>query len=84
MHLPLNVLLGPQAAKVLQSGVQTDLSKMLFMHGDVMDVFGIKDVRVTRCGYTGEDGFEVKTTLQFVTFWSAHMLKSLTAQKTKG
>ena len=56
-------LSGPQAAKVLQSGVQGDLSKMLFMHGGVMDVFGIKDVRVTRCGYTGEDGFEVKTAL---------------------
>ena len=62
MRLPLDVLLGPQAAKVLQSGVQSDLSKMLFMHGGIMDVFGIKDVRVTRCGYTGEDGFEVRTT----------------------
>jgi len=55
----LVALQGPQAAKVLQSGVQTDLSKMFFMHGGVMDVFGIKDVRVTRCGYTGEDGFEL-------------------------
>lgn len=61
MYSPLHVPLGPQAAKVLQSGVQTDLSRMFFMHGGVMDVFGIKDVRVTRCGYTGEDGFEVRT-----------------------
>ena len=53
-------ILGPKAANVLQSGVQGDLSKMPFMHGCEMDIFGIKDVRVTRCGYTGEDGFEVK------------------------
>ena len=61
--IPRDALIGPQAAKVLQSGLQSDLSKMFFMHGGVMDVFGIKDVRVTRCGYTGEDGFEVRITL---------------------
>ena len=33
---------------------------MLFMHTAEMDVFGVKNVRVTRCGYTGEDGFEVR------------------------
>lgn len=55
----LLALQGPKAAAVLQSGVQGDLSKMFFMRTDVMDVFGIKDVRVTRCGYTGEDGFEL-------------------------
>ena len=54
-----NYFSGPEAAKVLQSGVQGDLSKMFFMHTAEMDVFGLKDVRVTRCGYTGEDGFEV-------------------------
>ena len=62
--IPRDALIGPQAAKVLQSGLQSDLSKMFFMHGGVMDVFGIKDVRVTRCGYTGEDGFEVRITVR--------------------
>lgn len=82
MSSPLDVPLGPQAANVLQSGAQTDLSKMFFMHGGVMDVFGIKDVRVARCGYTGEDGFEVRT-LCYVTLFPVHMLtcKSFTASK---
>ena len=65
--------IGPQAAKVLQSSVETDLSKMFFMHGGEMDVFGIKDVRVTRCGYTGEDGFEVRTTLRSCHFLSCSL-----------
>ncbi|CAH3046955.1 unnamed protein product [Porites lobata] len=55
----LIALQGPKAVAILQSGVTGDLSKMFFMHTGVMDVFGIKDVRVTRCGYTGEDGFEL-------------------------
>lgn len=51
---------GPKAAHVLQGGVDGDLSQLTFMNGVTTKVFGIKDVRITRCGYTGEDGFEVK------------------------
>ena len=53
------ISLGPKAALSLQSGVSFDLSTLKFMNGRTTDVFGIKGCRVTRCGYTGEDGFEV-------------------------
>lgn len=36
-----------------------NLSKMNFMTGVETTVGGIPNVRVTRCGYTGEDGFEL-------------------------
>lgn len=36
-----------------------DFSKMGFMTGIQTTVAGIPNCRVTRCGYTGEDGFEI-------------------------
>ena len=44
---------------VLQEGIQDDLSKLYFNHTALVDVWGIP-CRVTRCGYTGEDGVEVR------------------------
>lgn len=55
----LLALQGPSAARVLQAGVSDDLSKLPFMSSAVMGVFGVPGCRVTRCGYTGEDGVEI-------------------------
>lgn len=36
-----------------------DLSKMNFMTSTITNFGGIENTRITRCGYTGEDGFEI-------------------------
>ena len=53
------IILGPEMVKALQGGLNFDLASLSFMHSRIGNVFGIADCRVTRCGYTGEDGVEV-------------------------
>lgn len=57
----LLALQGPGAAAALQTLMPSsiDLKKMNFMNGIDCEVAGISGCRVTRCGYTGEDGFEI-------------------------
>uniref|UniRef100_A0A8C6XZL1 Aminomethyltransferase n=1 Tax=Naja naja TaxID=35670 RepID=A0A8C6XZL1_NAJNA len=55
----LLALQGPAMAHVLQPGVADDLAKLPFMSSAMMAVFGVQGCRVTRCGYTGEDGVEI-------------------------
>lgn len=51
---------GPEMVKVLDGALEkVDLGSLHFMHSAVTTVFGIPDCRVTRCGYTGEDGVEI-------------------------
>jgi aminomethyltransferase len=53
-------LQGPKAVSVLQNFVAGNLSNLNFMEASFMAVPNIdENVLVSRCGYTGEDGFEI-------------------------
>jgi len=58
--MSLLALQGPKAAKALQCGTTVELDSMKFMHGEDAELFGVGGCRITRCGYTGEDGFEIR------------------------
>ncbi|EGG20047.1 aminomethyltransferase [Cavenderia fasciculata] len=49
---------GPETERIVSQVLGRDLSKMEFMTQMDMTLDGI-DLIVTRCGYTGEDGFEI-------------------------
>jgi len=55
----LIALQGPKMVQALQPGVGIDLQKLPFMINAETEVFGVSGCRVTRCGYTGEDGVEI-------------------------
>ena len=57
-HLSLVALQGPSAVKVVEGLSGQSLAKMPFMSGQFLKLDGIT-AYVSRCGYTGEDGFEV-------------------------
>ncbi|XP_074661855.1 aminomethyltransferase, mitochondrial-like [Tubulanus polymorphus] len=59
INMALLALQGPGMVKALQPLVETDLSKLYFMTSVITTLCGIKNCRVTRCGYTGEDGVEL-------------------------
>ncbi|WP_067729961.1 glycine cleavage system aminomethyltransferase GcvT [Oceanobacillus damuensis] len=56
----LLALQGPKAEKILQKITDIDLSEITpFRFAQHVNLDGIKDVLVSRTGYTGEDGFEL-------------------------
>lgn len=55
----LLALQGPQSMNVLQKFVSVDLTKLYFMSSVISSVCGVPDCHINRCGYTGEDGFEI-------------------------
>jgi len=75
----LLALQGPKASAVLQKLVRDDLSKLPFMHGGNMKIQIGKDsvdCIVTRCGYTGEDGFEISVPDSHVVPFAETLLKA--------
>ena len=56
VSIKLYVCAGPGVVSLLQG---LGLASMGFMCSAVVDVCGVQECRVTRCGYTGEDGVEV-------------------------
>jgi aminomethyltransferase len=56
LDLSLIALQGPKAISVLEN--LTEINKFEFMTARRMEIKGIP-VYISRCGYTGEDGFEV-------------------------
>ncbi|CAG9772191.1 unnamed protein product [Ceutorhynchus assimilis] len=55
----LVALQGPKAAEALQKLTDVDLKTLYFMNTRIGDIANIQGCRITRCGYTGEDGFEL-------------------------
>lgn len=73
-------LQGPKARSVLQPLVDVDLAKMYFMSTGLLSVAGVSSCRVTRCGYTGEDGFEISIPSHASTHVVEKLLQSSVAE----
>ena len=55
-------------ANVLSQGISHNLEGLPFMTSGMMEVFGIPQCRVSRCGYTGEDGVEVSLSIVLILY----------------
>jgi len=80
----LLALQGPGAAdavaKILPDGF--DLLNMAFMTGVDTKLMGIDGCRVTRCGYTGEDGFEIAIPAESTEAIASKLLEDATVNPT--
>jgi aminomethyltransferase len=74
--MALLALQGPRAQEILSRHTKADLESVKYYHFTIGTVAGVKDIIISRTGYTGEDGFELYfDNAQAETIWNA-----LTAQ----
>lgn len=72
--IALLALQGPKAAEILQPLTAVDLSTIKYYHFAIGSMLGVPDVRISRTGYTGEDGFELYFAPEHAArIWSALM-----------
>ena len=76
-NLSLIALQGPKSSQILEKLI-SGVSSLKFMNGNKFSYNG-KDVYITRSGYTGEDGFEISISNDFV----EDFVKKLISQKVK-
>lgn len=55
----LIALQGPNAMSILKRLVNVDLENLEFMTSVTAQIKDVANCQITRCGYTGEDGFEI-------------------------
>lgn len=79
----LVALQGPGMSSVLQPGLDFALSTLPFMTTWSADVFGIAGCRVTRCGYTGEDGVEISVPANKAVALVNHLLNATKSVDTR-
>lgn len=71
---------GPQMVAAVQPGLKdVDLNKLTFMTSVETELFGVPGCRVSRCGYTGEDGVEISIPVEHTQSIVEQLLASQTA-----
>ncbi|KAI3422196.1 hypothetical protein GPALN_012729 [Globodera pallida] len=71
---------GPEMMKLMESETDVSLDSLFFMQSSVGKVCGVGNCRVTRCGYTGEDGVEISVSVEAAKNVVERLLSSKAAQ----
>lgn len=76
--MQLLAIQGPGAAEAVSKVLPSDfdLTNMAFMTGTDTTIDGIDGCRITRCGYTGEDGFEIAMPESYATSIASALLSN--------